>query len=104
LGKANVLLGMMYFDEYKLHTKDLQQAEKKLRQMAHNWVLSMAYNRLYGNHFRDFSKGREDVYSLLAKLNTQEMTWVKDSMEKTHREYHIPEDGRAFEELLKERF
>lgn len=40
----------------------------------------------------------------LAELNIQEMKWVRDSIEQTHRVYHIPEDGRAFEELLKERF
>jgi len=105
LGKANVLLGMMFFDEYReFHTKEEQIAEKKLRQAAHNWTLSMAYNKLYGSFFRDFNKGREDVYSRLAELNIQEMKWVKDSMEQTYKEYHIPEDGRAFEELLKERF
>ena len=105
LGKANVLMGMMYFDEYRdAHNKDLKLAEKKLRQASHNWALSMAYNILYGSNFRDFNKGREDVYSRLTELNIQEMNWVKDSMEQTYREYHIPEDGRAFEELLKERF
>lgn len=55
---------MMFFDEYKeLAAKDQQIAEKKLRQAAHNWALSMAYNKLYGSFFRDFNKGREDVYS-----------------------------------------
>ncbi|MFZ5857196.1 MAG: tetratricopeptide repeat protein [Chloroflexota bacterium] len=105
LGKANVLLGMMFFDEYReAHAKDSQLAEKRLRQAAHNWALSMAYNTLYGNNFRDFNKGREDVYSRLAELNIQEMKWVKDSMEQTHREYHIPGEGMALEQLLKERF
>lgn len=105
LGKANVLLGMMFFDEYRdPHNKSLQLEETKLRQAAHNWALSMAYNKLYGNNFRDFNKGREDVYSRLTELNIQEMKWVRDSMEKTYKEYHIPEDGRALEELLKERF
>lgn len=104
LGKANVLLGMMFFDEYLACAKEPQFAETKLRQAAHNWTLAMAYNALYGSVFRDFSKGREDVYNKLAKLNLQEMVWVKDSMEQTHREYHIPNGGRAFEELLEERF
>jgi tetratricopeptide (TPR) repeat protein len=104
LGKANVLLGMMFFDEYQeLQAKDSQLAEKRLRQAAHNWTLSMAYNKLYGNAFRDFSKGREDVYNRLARLNIQEMKWVRESMEQTHMEYHIPNDGRAFDELIKER-
>jgi tetratricopeptide (TPR) repeat protein len=105
LGKANVLLGMMFFDEYKeLQTKDRQMAEKKLRQAAHNWTLSMAYNTLYGNNFRDFNNGRENVYDRLAELNIHEMNRVKDSMEQTHREYHIPGEGMAFQQLLKERF
>jgi tetratricopeptide (TPR) repeat protein len=105
IGKAYVLLGMMVFDEYReARAKDLHLAEKKLCRAAHNWTLSMAYNKLYGSVFRDFSKGREDVYTRLAELNIQEMSWVKDSMEQTHREYHIPDDGRAFEKLLEERF
>jgi hypothetical protein len=105
LGKANVLLGMMFFDEYReVHTKDPYLAETKLREAAHYWTLSMAYNKLYGTSFRDFNKGREDVYRQLAKLNLQEMQWVKESIEQTHREYHIPDDGRAFEQLLRERF
>lgn len=105
VGKANVLLGMMYFEEYKsLLKKDPELSQERLHQAAHNWALSMAYNRLYGNFFRDFNKGREDIYNKLAELNIQEMGWVKDSMKKTYGEYHIPEDGRAFEELLKERF
>jgi tetratricopeptide (TPR) repeat protein len=105
LGKGHLLLGMMFFDEYReACTKDPQLAEKKLRQAAHNWTLSMAYNTLYGKNFRDFNKGREDIYSRLTELNIQEMNWVKDSMEQTYREYHIPGDVRAFEQLLKERF
>jgi len=105
LGKAYVLLGMMVYDEYRdVRANDPEKAQKKLRQAAHNWTISMAYNKLYGSVFRDFSKGRDDVYSRLSELNLQEMEWVKDSMEQTHREYHIPESGRAFEELLKERF
>ena len=105
LGKANVLLGIMFFDEYKeLKTKDPQMAEKKLRQAAHNWTLSLAYDILYGSNFRDSSKGREDVYSRLKKLNIQEMNWVKESMAKTYNDYHIPESGRVFGGLLKERF
>jgi tetratricopeptide (TPR) repeat protein len=105
LGKANVLLGMMFFDEYReSHVKDPNLAETKLRQAAHNWTLSMAYNKLYGNYFRDFNKGRDDVYAKLAELNLNEMKSVKESMEQTHEEYHIPESGRAFEQLLRERF
>ncbi len=106
LGKANILLGMMSFDEYRKaqFLKDLQAAEKNLRQAAHNWALSMAYNNLYGNFFRDFNKGREDVYNRLTELNIQEMKWVKESMEQTYREYHIPENGQMLQELLKERF
>lgn len=105
LGKANVVLGMMFFDEYRrAHVKDPQLAEQKLRQAAHNWTLSMAYDSLYGNNFRDANKGREDIYNQLKKLNIQEMKWVKESMEQTYKKYHISEDGRAFEKLLKERF
>ena len=106
LGKANVLLGMIYFDEYKQadKSKDKEKAEMKLRQAAHNWTLSMAYNSLYGNDFRDFAKGREGVYEHLEQLNNEEMDWVVESMNQTHREYHIEEDQRSFEQLLKERF
>lgn len=106
LGKANLLLGLMLFDEYRkaLFFKDLFVAEQKLRQAAHNWTISMAYYKLYGSNFRDLRKATEDIYSRLAELNFQEIQWLKDSMEQTYREYHIPEEGRAMEELLKERF
>jgi len=106
LGKANLLLGMMLFDEYRKAQffKDLYVAEQKLRQAAHNWTISMAYYKLYGSNFRDLRKGREDIYSRLTELNFQEIQWFKDSMEQTYREYHISEEGRTMEELLKERF
>lgn len=106
LGKANVLLGMIFFDEYKEanRLKNKALAEQKLRQAAHNWTLSMAYNRLYGEDFRDFAKGRDDVYEKLEQLNMEEMNWVKSSMEQTHEEYHIDGPQRAFEQLLKQRF
>jgi tetratricopeptide (TPR) repeat protein len=106
LGKANVLLGMNYFDQYKQADtiKDRLQAEERLRQAAHNWTLSMAYNSLYGKDFRDFTKGREEVYERLEQLNNEEMEWVRDSMDRTHREYHVAEEQRAFEQFLKERF
>jgi len=106
LGKANVLLGMIHFSQYKQanQTKRRPEAEQKLRQAAHNWTLSMAYNSLYGKDFRDFTKGREDVYECLEQLNTEEMNWVVDSMKRTHREYHVTEEQRAFEQFLKDRF
>lgn len=106
LGKANVLLGKIYFDQYEQANRKKQksEAEGKLRQAAHNWTLSMAYNSLYGKDFRDFAKGREDVYKCLNELNNEEMNWVVDSMNRTHQEYHIAEEQRAFEQLLKERF
>lgn len=106
LGKANVLLGMIHFDQYKIanRAKQKREAEQKLRQSAHNWTLSMAYNSLYGKSFRDFTKGREDVYERLEQLNNEEMYWIVDSMNLTHREYHVAEDQRAFEQFLKERF
>lgn len=106
LGKANILLGMIYFDEYKQANleKDKAKAEHMLRQAAHYWTLSMAYNSLYGRDFRDFTKGREDVYERLEQLNPVELDWVVDSMKQTHKQYHIAEEQRSFEQLLKERF
>lgn len=106
LGKANVLLGMIYFDEYKQadRVKDRETAERKLRQAAHSWTLSMAYNSLYGQDFRDFAKGREDVYERLYQLNNKEMDWVINSMKQTFKEYHIAKEQRSFEQFLQERF
>ena len=106
LGKANVLLGMIHFSQYKQanQAKRRAEAEQKLRQAAHNWTLSMAYNSLYGKDFRDFTKGREDVYECLEQLNTEELSWVVDSINRTHREYHVVEEQRAFEQFMKERF
>lgn len=100
LGKANVLLGMMFFDEYLSAPKDSPLAKQKLQQAVHNWVLSMAYNTLYSKDFRDFKKGREDIYKRLSTLNSQEMKWVRESMERTHNEYHISDEQRAFEQQL----
>lgn len=106
LGKTNVLLGMIHFDEYKQINglKEKNMAEQKLRQAAHNWTLSMAYNSLYGKDFRDFAKGRDKVYERLGQLNTEEMRWIVESMKQTHVNYHIAEEQRAFEQLLKNRF
>jgi len=106
LGKANVLLGMIHFYQFKQadEVKRRPEAEQKLRQAAHNWTLSMAYNSLYGKGFRDFTKGREDIYECLEQLNTEEMNWVVDSMNRTHSEYHIAEEQRAFQQFLKVRF
>jgi tetratricopeptide (TPR) repeat protein len=106
LGKANVLLGMIFFDEYKQADREKNKplAEERLRQAAHNWTLSMAYNSLYGKDFRDFTKGREEIYERLEQLNLEEIEWVRDSMNRTYREYHIAEDQRTFEQFLEERF
>ena len=106
LGKANVLLGMIHFSQYKQanQAKQRAEAEQKLRQAAHNWTLSMAYNSMYGRDFRDFTKGREGVYECLEQLNTQEMNWVMDSMKQTHQGYHVTEEQRVFEQFLKDRF
>lgn len=105
LGKANLLIGIMSFDNYRdAHTKDPMLAEQRLRQAAHSWTLSMAYNKLYESNFRDFIKGREEVYIRLTELGMREMQWVKESMEQTYSEYHIPDDGRAFAELIEEWF
>lgn len=106
LGKANILLGRIHFDQYRLadKMKNKIQAELNLRHAAHNWTLSMAYNSLYGKDFRDFMKGREEVYECLEYINMEELGWVVDSMNQTHREYHIGEEQRAFGQFLKERF
>jgi tetratricopeptide (TPR) repeat protein len=105
LGKANILLGLLHFDQYKkaIRMKNKSEAQHKLRQAAHNWTLSMAYNSLYGKDFRDFTKGREVIYEHLEQLNMEELGWVVDSMKMTHLEYHIAENHRSLEHLLKER-
>lgn len=100
LGKANVLLGAMFFDEYLKAPKDSPLAKQKLQQAAHNWTLSMAYNTLYSKDFRDYKKGREDIYKRLSTLNSQEMKWVRESMERTHNEYHISNEQKVFEQQL----
>ncbi|MBI3167645.1 MAG: hypothetical protein HYZ22_04155 [Chloroflexi bacterium] len=100
LGKANVLLGAMFFDEYLNTSKDSPLAKQKLQQAAHNWTLSIAYNTLYSEDFRDFKKGRENIYKRLSTLNSQEMKWVRESMERTHDEYHISDEQRIFEQQL----
>jgi tetratricopeptide (TPR) repeat protein len=106
LGKANNLLGKIHFDEYNKadRAKDKTESEKKLRQAAHNWTLSLAYNSLYGKDFRDFGKARRDIYECLNDLNSEEMGWIIDSMNQTHRKYHVSDEQRAFEQLLKDRF
>ena len=104
LGKANILLGMIHFDAYRQANRTNKvEAEKKLRQAAHDWTLSMAYNSLYGKDFRDFSKGREQAYDCLHELNIKEMKWVTKSMEQTHREYQIEETERSFQQFLQDR-
>ena len=106
LGKANILLGMLHFDQYMQANREDDKilAKEKLRQAAHNWTLSMAYNSFYGKNFRDFNKGREDVYERLDQLNLEELSWVVESMNQTHEVYSVAQEQRAFEQLLKERF
>jgi tetratricopeptide (TPR) repeat protein len=106
LGKANVLLGNMHYDGYKQADSERNRvkAEERLRQAAHNWTLAMAYNSLYSTSSRDFTKGQDEVYERLRHLDHEEMNWVRDSMDRTHVEYHIDEEQRAFQQFLDERF
>jgi hypothetical protein len=106
LGKADLLLGVIRFDEYQRRDreKDMEGAEEYLRKAGHNWALSLSYDALFGDDFRDLDRGLSVLYDKIAGLNEDEMDWLLDAMEKTYQEYHVDESEQLLARFILNRF
>ncbi len=106
LGKADLLLGQIHFDRYQelCREDNYTGAEDELRKAAHVWALSLAYNRRYGEDFRDLGRGLDDIYRNMSVLNIDEMDSMVKSVQQTYVEYHVDEKYRLFERFIRERF
>lgn len=106
MGKADLLLGKIHFDRYRDHIEagEIEKAHMELREATRIWTLSLAYNRRYGEDYRDFNKGKQELYRELVELNIDEMKILKSSMLATHKNYHIPKELQSFRLFLKNRF
>jgi tetratricopeptide (TPR) repeat protein len=106
LGKANLLLGKIAFDEYEQANQqdDIDKARKQLMTAAHYWVLSIAYNEKYKKDFRDMVEGRKEIYKCLGALNTREMEWIIEGIHETYNRFPHILELKSFESWVNEKF
>jgi hypothetical protein len=112
LGKADLLLGLIAYDEYKeldhaikgLKPEERKEAWGPLEQTGRLWTLSLAYNARYGESFRDLKAGQRLIYEHLAGLNKYEMQVIRNSIAKTIQEYAIPPELCSMEQFVNKRF
>jgi tetratricopeptide (TPR) repeat protein len=133
LGKANLLLGQIEFDNYKalnrtlrgkgIDPEDREEAWDPLKEAGRLFTLSEAYNgrylhylqvakdRLsdayaggYGESFYYLQAGEDRLYELLAGLNVHEMDVVRVSIAQTNEEYKLPGELRLMQRFMDKRF
>jgi len=114
LGKADLLLGQIAFDEYEQVNNTLKaqgvlpeerkQAWPHLKEAARLWTLALAYDSRYGKSFRDLKAGQRRIYANLDGLNVDEMNLVRKSIAQTIEDYHIPEELCLMQRYVDERF
>ena len=100
------MLGRISFSKYEqaLEQKNAQDVESKLKEMAQNWTLSLAYNGKYGKGGRDATGWRKVIYNSLSGLNTAEMFWVREGINITYKKFFASEDLKFFESFVNELF
>jgi len=96
LGKLQVLLGNCAFQRYE-RTGEIQELEE----VGHKYTLGLAYNRLYGEDFRDMNRGKDEIYERVKRMHEPELRAVAAGVATAEREYHL---GRStMRELLEYR-
>ncbi len=114
LGKANLLLGQIEFDKYKILNRalrdegvkpeDRQKAWEPLTEAGRIWTLSEAYNALYGDKFYNLQVSEDRLYEFLAGLNIYEMAAVRESITQANEAYQLPEELRLMQRFMDMRF
>lgn len=96
LGKSQLLLGQIAFDRYQVLDQQRKQtgvevepSEPFLRQAALHCTLSLAYDELFANDFRDLRAGLDTIYRNLKKLNSEELQTVYRAVRQTAEDSHL---------------
>ncbi len=106
ISEAYLLLGRISFSKYEqaLEQKSTRGVESKLKEMAQNWTLSLAYNGKYGKGGRDATGWRKVIYNCMSGLNSEEIFWVREGIKTTYEKFFTSEDLKSFESFLNELF
>lgn len=103
LGKAQLLLGRIPLREYLTKLDELERddkpkeekrqlAEQWLSQVAEHFTLSLAYDHLFADDFRDLRRAQENIYDALKGFNVAyEFPTFIQGMKQAAAKYHLPE-------------
>ncbi len=114
LGKANLLLGQIVFDEYKqlnreakrqeIKLEDRTEALARLKEAGRLWTLAEAYNTRYSESFYDLDASERRIYEHLAGLNPQELNVIRQSIAETIHEYSLPDKSQRMQRFVDKDF
>jgi tetratricopeptide (TPR) repeat protein len=91
LGKINLLQGQMDLRDYwdKPPAKGKVRDEDLLRQAAEHFTLTLAYDELFADDFRDMRRAKDTMYKALKGVNVQELQTLYDGVEQTAEKYGL---------------
>lgn len=99
LAKAHLLFGEMVMRKFQAKKEPTQ-----LEEAAKWYALSLEYNALYGEDFRDVRRGREHIYANFKPLNViAEFPAVFRGIDRVTEEYKLPKPTRL-ERFIEESF
>lgn len=110
LGKANLLLGQIAFDEYRVKYDELKQAGADtaavtylLQEAARYFTLSLAYDELFASDFRDLRAGLDVIYRDLKVLNPAELRIVYEATRETAKDFGLDRSGSSRMQVFMEK-
>ncbi len=110
LGKAKLLLGQIAFEKYQAQYErlkrqgvDTAEAIPLLQEAARHFALSLAYDELFADHFRDLRAGLDVIYRDLKGLNPQEFQIVYEEVKRTAKNLKLDQRGPSRMQVFVER-
>lgn len=95
LGKLYALYGHRDFTS---QPSPVLLGQPMLHNLTRHYVLSIAYNTLFGKDYRDLRRVKADIYANLKRLSAEQLREVAQATQKVEEEFNLGES--AFRQLL----
>jgi tetratricopeptide (TPR) repeat protein len=91
LGKMRLLQGQIMLQRYwdKLRVKGKMRDEKLLHQVAEHFTLTLAYDELFADDFRDMRRAKDTIYEALKGVNVQELEALYEGVDQAAEKYNL---------------
>jgi tetratricopeptide (TPR) repeat protein len=91
LGKMHLLQGRMILQHYwkKPSVKGEVRDDKMLREVTEHFTLTLAYDELFSDDFRDMQRAKDTMYKALKGVNVRELETLYEGVAQTAKKYGL---------------